>query len=88
MTVRQHRNGDISYWFTNNLCVAIKFAGHDTVEYFIRYEKGRWIACPMTNGAFHHWYYSKNSNLWGTKEYCKINEFDYLTQVELLRDLC
>lgn len=87
MHMKQHKNGDVSFWFSSDLCVAIKFAGHDTVNYFIRYKEGCWIACPMTNGAFSHWYYSKSSNLWSTKEYYKINDFDYLSQVELLRDL-
>ena len=35
MHMKQHRNGDVSFWFSNDLCVAIKFAGHDTVDYFI-----------------------------------------------------
>ena len=87
MHMKQHRNGDVGFWFSNDLCMAIKFAGHDTVDYFIKYKEDRWIARPMTSDAFNHWYYSKNSNLWNTKEYCKVSDFDFLSQVELLRDL-
>lgn len=87
MFTKQHKNGDVSFWFSDDLCVAIKFSGCDTVEYFIRYKEGRWVAQPMTSGAFKHWYYSKSSNLWDTKEYCKADEFDYLSQVELLKEL-
>jgi hypothetical protein len=87
MHMKQHRNGDVSFWFSNDLCVAIKFAGYDTVNYFVRYEKGRWVARPMTSGVFKHWYYSKSNILWNTKEYCKVSDFDFLSQVELLRDL-
>lgn len=87
MHMKQHKNGDISYWFSNDLCVAIKFAGCDTVDYFIKYKEGRWVAQPMTNGAFKHWYYSKSSNLWDTKEHCKVSDFVFSSQVELLRNL-
>lgn len=76
MNIKQHRNGDISFWFSDDLCVAIKFAGYDTVDYFIRYEQGRWVERPMTSGAFKHWYYGKGSNIWGVKAYCKLDDFD------------
>lgn len=87
MHMKQHKNGDVSFWFSSDLCVAIKFAGYDAVNYFVRYEKGRWVARPMTSGVFKHWYYSKSSTLWDTEEYCKVSDFDFLSQVELLRDL-
>lgn len=34
--MKQHKNGDVSFWFSSDLCVAIKFAGYDTVDYFVR----------------------------------------------------
>lgn len=88
MYTKQHKNGDVSFWFSSDLCVAIKFAGYDTVNYFARYKNGRWVAQPMTSGAFKHWYYSKKSiDVWDTKKYCKVDEFDYLNQVGLLKDI-
>lgn len=85
MYTKQHKNGDVSFWFSSDLCVAIKFAGDDTVNYFIRYKEGRWIAQPMTSGIFKKWYYNKNNNIWDTEKYCKVGDFDYLSQVKPLR---
>lgn len=84
MKTKQHRNGDVTFW-SGNVCYAIKFAGYDTIDYFIRYEEGRWVACSMTSGAFKYWYYGKNSSLMHTKVYCKVDEFDAEKQEEMIK---
>lgn len=76
MHIKQHRNGDITFWF-GGYCYAIKFTSDDKICYFVRYEQGRWVARPMTAGAFNNWYYSKRTSvIWDTQGYCKVDEFD------------
>lgn len=84
MHVKQHKNGDITFWF-GDYCYAIKFAGYDTIDYFIRYEQGHWVTRPMTAGAFKGWYYGKSSSLRTTNVYCKAEEFDCEKQEELIK---
>lgn len=84
MKKRQHRNGNVTFW-AEGRCYAIKFADYDTIDYFIRYEDGRWVACSMGIGAFKYWYYGKSSSLRNTKVYCKVDEFGAEKQEEMIR---
>ena len=85
MTVKQHHNGDVTYWFEGK-CYAIKFAGSVRIYYFVRYEKGRMKARLMTAGAFNCWYYSKHtSGVWDVRGYCNAEEFDCEKQEEMIK---
>lgn len=85
MKVKEHRNGDVSYWFEDK-CYAIRFACDDKICYFVRYEDGCMNARAMTSGAFKNCYYSKRTSVvWYVQGYCKAEEFDTEKQQELVK---
>ena len=84
MKSKQHKNGDVSYWFEGK-CYAIKFAGDSEIYYFTQYEQGRWIARAMTSAIFNRWFYGSECKLWFVEYYCKADEFDLQEQEEMIK---